>query len=64
MRNKGRFTAAEELITLGCGELINITDKNARHKNVNFPGHEHPWLTISRTYIKLFNTYFLNINYE
>jgi hypothetical protein len=42
MRNNGRFTAAEELITLGCGELINITDKNARHKNVNFPGHEHP----------------------
>lgn len=44
MRNNGRFTAAEELIALGAGDLINITDSNTVHKNVNFPGHEHAWL--------------------
>ena len=37
MRNNGRFTAAEELIALGAGELIAITDQATRHKNVNFP---------------------------
>ncbi|KGM94853.1 FAD-dependent oxidoreductase [Clostridium novyi A str. 4552] len=44
MRNNGRYTASEELIALGAGDLINITDKNTRHKNINFPGHEHAWL--------------------
>lgn len=41
MRNNGRFTAAEEIIALGAPELIEITDKAARHTNVNFPGHSH-----------------------
>lgn len=44
MRNNGRYTASEELIALGAGDLINITDSNTRHKNVDFPGHEHAWL--------------------
>ncbi|EDS77886.1 FAD-dependent oxidoreductase [Clostridium massiliodielmoense] len=44
MRNNGRYTASEELIALGAGDLINITDKNTRHKNIDFPGHEHAWL--------------------
>ncbi|MCM8711069.1 FAD-dependent oxidoreductase [Clostridium sp. SYSU_GA19001] len=44
MRNNGRFTAAEELIALGGGDLIHITDKNSRHKNIEFPGHKHAWL--------------------
>lgn len=44
MRNNGRYTASEELINLGGGELINITDKITRHKNVDFPGHKHAWL--------------------
>jgi hypothetical protein len=44
MRNNGRYTAAEELKSLGAGDLINITDKNTRHKNVDFPGHKHAWL--------------------
>lgn len=44
MRNNGRYTAAEELINLGAGDLINITDKNTRHKSINFPGHKHAWL--------------------
>ncbi len=41
MRNNGRYTASEELIALGGGELINITDSLARHKNIDFPGHKH-----------------------
>ncbi len=41
MRNNGRFTAAEENIALGACELFAITDRCARHKNVDFPGHKH-----------------------
>ncbi len=41
MRNNGRYTAAEELIALGCGDLIKITDRNAIHSNIDFPGHKH-----------------------
>ncbi|MFA9397738.1 MAG: FAD-dependent oxidoreductase [Clostridiaceae bacterium] len=41
MRNNGRFTASEELIALGAGDLIKITDKCSHHKNMDFPGHEH-----------------------
>lgn len=41
MRNNGRFTAAEELIEMGAGDLIHITDANSRHKNIEFPGHKH-----------------------
>jgi hypothetical protein len=44
MRNNGRFTASEEIIALGAGDLINITDENSRHKNIDFPGHKHAWL--------------------
>ncbi|WP_454053879.1 FAD-dependent oxidoreductase [Clostridium sp. Marseille-Q7071] len=44
MRNNGRYTAAEELIALGAGDLIHITDNNSRHKNIDFPGHKHAWL--------------------
>lgn len=44
MRNNGRFTAAEELIQLGVGDLINITDNCSRHKGIDFPGHKHAWL--------------------
>lgn len=41
MRNNGRYTAAEELIALGGGDLIDLTDKTATHKDINFPGHRH-----------------------
>jgi hypothetical protein len=44
MRNNGRFTAAEELIALGAGDFIKITDENSKHKNIDFPGHKHAWL--------------------
>ncbi len=41
MRNNGRFTAAEEHIAMGGGELFAITDACATHKNTDFPGHRH-----------------------
>ncbi len=41
MRNNGRFTAAEENIALGAGELFEITDRLSTHKDVDFPGHDH-----------------------
>lgn len=41
MRNNGRFTAAEELIAMGGGDLFALTDQNARHTDVAFPGHQH-----------------------
>lgn len=44
MRNNGRYTASEELIVLGCGDLIKITDKISTHTNIDFPGHKHATL--------------------
>ena len=41
MRNNGRYTACEESMCLGARELFTITDENATHKNMNFPGHNH-----------------------
>jgi threonine dehydrogenase-like Zn-dependent dehydrogenase len=44
MRNNGRYTAAEEMIALGAGDLIHLTDENSKHKNIDFPGHKNAWL--------------------
>lgn len=44
MRNNGRFTATEECIALGGDAIFGIIDANARHKNINFPGHDHATL--------------------
>ncbi|MEW6522661.1 MAG: FAD-dependent oxidoreductase [Bacillota bacterium] len=41
MRNNGRWTAAEEIIALGGGELFLCCDENALHRNLDFPGHRH-----------------------
>ena len=41
MRNNGRYTASEELIALGGGDLIKITDRVTTHKDIEFPGHKH-----------------------
>ncbi len=40
-RNNGRWTAAEEMKALGAGELFDIMDQCAKHKNIAFPGHSH-----------------------
>ena len=44
MRNNGRYTATEEMIAMGAGDLFHLTDANTRHAGINFPGHEHAWL--------------------
>lgn len=41
MRNNGRYTAAEEMIAMGGGDLFEICDRCARHTNIDFPGHKH-----------------------
>ncbi len=41
MRNNGRYTAAEEMIVMGGGQMFRLIDQHCRHKNVNFPGHRH-----------------------
>ena len=44
MRNNGRHTAAEEMIAMGAGDLFQVCDAQARHRNFEFPGHKHAWL--------------------
>lgn len=41
MRNNGRFTATEELLAMGGGELFQLTDDNSLHRQIEFPGHRH-----------------------
>jgi len=41
MRNNGRYTATEEMLAMGCGDLFKICDDNSRHKSIDFPGHKH-----------------------
>ncbi len=41
MRNNGRFTATEEAICLGIGDLFKVVDENCLHTNIEFPGHKH-----------------------
>jgi hypothetical protein len=48
MRNNGRFTAAEEMLAMGGGEMFRITDSITLHRNVEFPGHHHAWLYDAR----------------
>jgi len=41
MRNNGRFTVSEEMISMGGGDLFHICDLKSRHRNIEFPGHKH-----------------------
>ena len=41
IRNNGRYTATEEMIAMGGGDLFRLADRAARHTNVDFPGHQH-----------------------
>lgn len=40
-RNNGRFTATEEMTAMGGGDLFELMDQAARHRNIEFPGHKH-----------------------
>jgi ribulose 1,5-bisphosphate synthetase/thiazole synthase len=64
MRNNGRFTAAEEAIALGAGELFRIADTAARHKNVNFPGHNHATLYDATKIEPIVRRYLIDIGIE
>ncbi len=44
MRNNGRQTATEEMLAMGSGEMFQLADGNALHRNVEFPGHHHATL--------------------
>ena len=44
MRNNGRYTATEEMLAMSGGDIFNLTDQNALHRNFDFPGHRHAWL--------------------
>lgn len=44
MRNNGRYTATEEAICMGAGDVFQVIDQTARHKNIEFPGHSHATL--------------------
>jgi len=41
MRNNGRFTATEEMIAMGGGEIFQLIDQNCLHRGIEFPGHPH-----------------------
>jgi hypothetical protein len=41
MRNNGRFTATEELIAMGGGQIFDAIEGNLLHANIAFPGHAH-----------------------
>jgi hypothetical protein len=44
MRNNGRFTALEEARVLGANNFIDIIEKVATHRRLDFPGHRHAML--------------------
>ncbi|ATW26108.1 FAD-dependent oxidoreductase [Candidatus Formimonas warabiya] len=41
MRNNGRFTATEEAYALGGGDMFDAVEMATRHRNIEFPGHQH-----------------------
>ncbi len=44
IRNNGRYTAAEEAIALGGGDVFRVIETVARHRDIDFPGHRHAML--------------------
>ena len=41
MRNNGRWTATEEIVEMGGGEIFKIIDRACIHQNLDFPGQMH-----------------------
>ncbi len=41
MRNNGRLTATLEAKALGAAEFFTVIEKVTRHRNLDFPGHQH-----------------------
>jgi len=44
IRNNGRYTAAEEAIALGGGDIFRVIESVTRHRDIDFPGHRHALL--------------------
>lgn len=63
-RNNGRFTAAEEAIAMGGGDLFVAMDANSRHKGIEFPGHKHASLYDVTTMEPLVRKVLQNYNVE
>ncbi len=64
MRNNGRFTATEEMIAMGGGDLFEICDENSRHRNIEFPGHKHASLYDIADTNGAVNNHLLNLGVE
>jgi hypothetical protein len=64
MRNNGRFTAAEEMIAMSGGELFKLTDQNALHRGIEFPGHLHASLYNVATMEPVIKTFLLEKGIE
>ena len=68
MRNNGRFTATEELIALGGGDIFEAVDGNYLHESIEFPGHQHASLynvaTMEPLIRRLLNTWKVDIRTE
>lgn len=63
-RNNGRYTAAEEAIAMGGGDLFVAMDANTRHENISFPGHNHASLYDVTTMEPLVKKVLQNYNIE
>ena len=63
-RNNGRYTGAEEAIAMGGGDIFVAMDANARHKDINFPGHNHASLYDVITMEPLMKTILQNCGIE
>lgn len=63
-RNNGRYTAAEEAIAMGGGDLFVAMDANSRHEGINFPGHNHASLYDVSTMEPLVKKVLQNYNIE
>ena len=63
-RNNGRYTGAEEAIAMGGGDIFVAMDANARHKDINFPGHHHASLYDVITMEPLMRTILQNYGIE
>jgi hypothetical protein len=64
MRNNGRFTAAEEMIAMSGGEIFGLTDQNALHRGIEFPGHLHASLYNVATMEPVVKTFLLEKGIE
>ncbi|WP_395858058.1 FAD-dependent oxidoreductase [Dethiobacter alkaliphilus] len=64
MRNNGRFTATEEAIAMGFGDIFKLVDDNCRHTNIEFPGHKHSSLYDVGTIEPIIKKYLLDLGVE